>query len=323
MKLWTHLYELNPLVHLNSRHDRSPKPGALIKAEFTNGSVGYSDYHPWRELKGCSLFEKLQYIRKSRNADTFQHSLAQARMDAQFREENRSGFDFFRHIKLLNHYLIPDIKTFPKLKLLELEAQGYCRFKVKMGRSLRVETIKLKELCLSCGQETLFRLDFNESLGMRDFRLWLDRNPDLLKKIEFIEDPIPFKPFQWAYLSKEYPICLALDMAANPLEVDPSLFKVLILKPTIQNVKKIMEKYAPFDHPLVLTHSMDHLIGRSIAGWWACWAKEHFGSRVIECGLQCRGIFEEDSSLSPKFIPPKGLGWGFDELLGELNWVEL
>ena len=289
--------------------------------------MGYSDYHPWRELKGCNLFERLQYIRKARESDAFQHSVAQAQIDAQFRRENRNGFDPFCHLQLSNHYLISDVSNFSKLKLLELEAQGYYRFKVKMGRSLRSETAALRELCRGCGDETRFRLDFNESLDIKDFRIWLDKNSTLLNQVEFIEDPIPFEASQWEYLSHKYPVRLALDQAANPLKVDPSAFDVLILKPTIQDVAKVMRRYAVLDHPLVLTHYMDHPLGQSIAGWWAYWTKEKFGNRVLECGLQSRGIFEESefhlSSDSPQFIPPKGSGWGFDELLCELKWTKL
>ena len=114
------------------------------------------------------------------------------------------------------------------------------------------------------------------------------------------------------------------------MKVAPSAFQFLILKPAIQNVEQIMKKYADLHHPLVLTHYMDHPLGQSIASWWAYWAKANFGSRVIECGLQSRGVFEDNEfsiklnqSNSPKFIPPKGLGWGFDDLLCELKWTQL
>ena len=216
MKLWINFYELIPLVHPNSCYSRAPKAGALLKVDFEDGSLGYSDYHPWRELKNSSLFEKIQYIRSSRQSVYFQHSVDQAWRDAQFRYNNQSGFDLFHHIELSNHYLIPDIKNFSKIKLLELEAQGYRRFKVKMGRNLRSETLTLRKLCETCSKQTQFRLDFNESFKIKDFRVWLDKNENLLKHIEFIEDPIPFEASKWEYLSNKYPICLALDMAANP-----------------------------------------------------------------------------------------------------------
>ena len=324
LKCWVYFYDLHPLTQLNSRHSPSSKPGALLKVEFKEGLVGYSDYHRWCELADCNLFEKLQYMRNSRKSVEFQHSVDQAQIDAQFRYENRSGFDLFRHIEISNHYLISDIINFSKIKFLELEAQGYRRFKVKMGRKLSSETRSLKQLCTVCGDQTQFRLDFNESLKAKSFRIWLEKNLNCLDKIDFIEDPISFKASQWESLSKEFSIRLALDMAADPLQVDPCAFEVLILKPAIQNVEKIMERYKNFRHSLVLTHYMDHPVGQSIAGWWACWAMENFGSRVMECGLQSRGVFEESlfslDSRSPRFVPPKGLGWGFDELLSDLDW---
>ena len=322
---WIHFYELYPHSHLNSRYSKSPKPGVLLKVDFGDEKIGYADYQLGSKFEGVRLFEVLKFIRNSLSLEDFQWTLSQAQIDAEFRSKNQGGFDSYPHINIPSHYLIVDIKNFSSLKLLDMEAKGYRYFKVKMGRNLRSETIALKKLCESCGG--MFRLDFNESLEMKDFRLWLKRNSDLLKKIDFIEDPIPFNSSQWQFLSKEYPIRLALDMAAKPLEVDPSAFQVLILKPAIQNIKRIMERYKDSHHSIVLTHYMDHPVGQSTAAWWAYWMKEKFGNRVIECGLQDPGLFEKTpffiESISPNFSPPRGLGWGFDQQLQEVKWVAL
>ena len=327
MKIWVSFYELSLLNHPNSRENRSSRSGVLLKILFPEG-FGYADYHPWKELRlRGDLFEKLQYIRNSRLSVDFQHSVAQAQIDARFRRKSQSGFACFPHIKITNHYLILDVRNFSLQKLLKLEAQGYHRFKVKMGRYLEAESLGLRNLCQNCSGK--FRLDFNESLDEKGFHIWLDKNSDLLKHIEFIEDPMPFKASQWINLSRD--VDLALDMAAPALEVDTKAFRVLVLKPSFQNIPQVVERYTPLAHTLVVTHSMDHPLGQSIAGWWAYWIKDKLKDRVIECGLQSRDLFEDKGPLSeflrpihsPQFIPPKGLGWGFDKPLDRVHWMEL
>ncbi len=356
MNFWVNPYELQPLFHCNSRHDKSPQRGVILKVEWPHGYTGYTDYHMSHNMghtahtaghTAHSDSSMIHSVRATMNSPHFKHAVFHAWMDAKWRFERQSGFDSFSpsiSTAIWNHCLILDVLSLTPTEFLNLRSRGYYQFKVKMGRHLKEETQKLRQLSLLCQTHILcqthgsppcpiplplFRLDFNESLQVKEFCDWLEKNGDLLRHIEFIEDPTPFEEKSWEFLSKNYPFQLALDMAASPMEVSPEVFHVLVLKPAIQNVKKVMDRYGGLDHSLVLTHYMDHPLGQSTAGWWACWARENFKNRVLSCGLQDIGVFEKDinmfslDSTSPRFTPPKGLGWGFDNELAALDWIKL
>jgi hypothetical protein len=80
---------------------------------------------------------------------------------------------------------------------------------------------------------------------------------------------------------------------------------------------------------LVVTHSMDHPLGQSVALWTAMRLRQRHGELLRDGGLQAVGIYapnkfsEQIQTCGPQTIPPPGTGFGFDGLLAKLPWTLL
>jgi O-succinylbenzoate synthase len=80
---------------------------------------------------------------------------------------------------------------------------------------------------------------------------------------------------------------------------------------------------------LVVTHSMDHPLGQSVALWTAMRLRQRHGELLRDGGLQAVGLYapnqfsEQIQTCGPQTIPPPGTGFGFDELLAKLPWTLL
>jgi hypothetical protein len=80
---------------------------------------------------------------------------------------------------------------------------------------------------------------------------------------------------------------------------------------------------------IVVTHSMDHPLGQSVALWTAMRLRQRHGDLVLDGGLQAIGLYAPDEFSAQiryqgsQTIPPPGTGFGFDELLTSIEWKEL
>ena len=325
MKCWISPYKLYPQTHLNAQVNQGERAGALVKVEFDIDRVGYADFHQPELLAGLNQFDNLKTIRSSANSIEFRRSIEIAKRDAD------ESYLFDSNLKIRNHFLITDIESFSYLDFLFYESNGFNRFKVKMGRSLRKETNALKELVEKSSANTYFRLDFNASVDKADFKLWIKKNsPWLLKKLDLIEDPVNYDPDYWRFLQTEYGIQVALDLEADPLQVkDDGSFSVVVVKPAVQNEEDIINKYKDSSVKFLWTHYMDHPLGQASAISSAFKAQQKLGTRLLDCGLLGANLYQDlDANKyihanGPELSPINEPAWGFNSYLKELKWFPL
>jgi len=330
MNLSIYPYCLKPKIsQINSQLNIKNKYGCLLKFSDEQKSI-YSDYHSQENFLDYSLFDLKNFFSKN--------NLNKLEQTAQWQQSvHLSKCMFEDQTKLLStvtsHYLIQDVQSFDNLKLLQLETLAYNRFKIKMGKSLRAETIALRKLIEKSDYKTKFRLDFNESIAKKEFIIWLEKNKDILqKKIDFIEDPIKWDVNQWLHLQDKYKINLALDMAVDPLRLNvKELPNILVLKPAVQNIEALVDKFTNSDVNFVVTHYMDHPLGQLGANFLAQKLKHNLGDRILQCGLMGFDLFEkhEFSEIQFKnqnFVPTKVFAkpcWGLEFILKKINWIQV
>lgn len=320
MKVWFSPYKLYPATHLNAQVNQGERAGALVKIQTEEGLVGYADFHRPKLLEDLNQFETLKELRSLVNKPDFARTLSLA-------ERNAKGYQF-KETKIKNHFLITDVESFSYLDLLFYESNGFNRFKVKMGRSLRKQSLALKELCEKSDSKTYFRLDFNASVAKEDFKIWIKKNSAwLCKKIDFIEDPVKYDPSYWRFLKQEYGLNIALDLEADPLKVDiDGSYSVVVVKPAVQDEQPILDKFKGSNIKLVWTHYMDHPLGQATAIASALKAKEQLGNNLLDCGLLGKEIYSDlDANTYIQqdgacIVNPKGEHLGFKKYLEDLKW---
>ena len=326
MKLWTHKYHLSPKSSLNCASNVSEKEGSLLKVEFDDGSTGYSDLFPWVELGDESLSDQLWSLKTGAYLELARQSLSLAKMDADARlkgEELLSSKSLIR-----NHYLITNILQYDLVDLISIQEKGFSTIKIKMGRELLRETMLLEEIVETFQSAFKLRLDFNCSLSIEELEAWLpSMTKELKSSIEFIEDPTPYIDGFWAALSEIYGISFALDHAADPLSCGAVGADIVVIKPAKQNASKIIKNLIQTDKKFVVTHYMDHPVGRAGAVVVAESLRAVVGDRLLDCGLNDYGYYEGGHSFyeTPaesaeiKF-PEGGLGIGFGKKFCDIKW---
>ena len=202
-----------------------------------------------------------------------------------------------------------------------------------MGKKLRFETTALKALVEKSAHSTLFRLDFNCSIEKKEFIIWLEKNKTgILKKVEFIEDPFPFKPGLWRHLEVKFDTNIALDQAVDPLTLNETeIPNVIILKPAIQDVQKIVDKFKHTQARFAVTHFMDHPVGQMGANFVAQSLKPKLGELLLDGGLMGFDMFEKNIFSQIRFAEQTGVpskvftkkSWGLDFILKDLKWLAI
>ncbi|HSP35776.1 MAG TPA: enolase C-terminal domain-like protein, partial [Thermoanaerobaculia bacterium] len=194
MMLWVHRYELQPRRALSAVAAPGPRRGALIRVDG-----GFADVHPWPELGDLPLDEQLAGLGRGETTKLTTRSLELARIDASFREQERSAFDGLTIP--LSHW--PGNDPPPEFDTA----------KVKSAHDLP-ERVRL-------------RIDFNATLTAEQFERvakWLPRD-----RVDFVEDPCPYDPATWRELRRKTGLRLALDRGVAVDGVD-----VLVVKPAVQ-----------------------------------------------------------------------------------------
>ena len=340
MNIWYSSYQLYPKNSMNSQSRTKFRTGALLRVRFEDESVGYADVCPFPEMGDRPVELELKQISLSKPTHLGARSLAFARLDATARAQGVSLFD--SKIQLVNHFLISDIFSFDTNRIAGLVQEGYLHFKVKMGRDLANESLKLENLvqCFGSCQETAqgstadhkiqLRLDFNASLSRDRFLAWLDKNQKGIQPyLEFIEDPCPYDFKEWLDVGARRDIRLALDLAADPVVTDAVGADIVVVKPAVQDVESVIRKFKGRDKKIVMTHYMDFPVGQMCALYSAQRASLELGQQMLVCGLQHHDVYEgftfqdEVKSDGPIIVPPAGTGLGFDKLLERLKWSEL
>jgi O-succinylbenzoate synthase len=341
VKIRTHHYTLEPGPD-PWRAARAPRHGALIEITFDEGTTGYADLHPWTEFGHAPLSDHLASLTKDEPTHLANLALRHARTDAAARRAGVSLFDGLPEV--LSHALFTDWTMAPRSSFEQCVADGYRTAKLKIGRDLEREAVALNQLA---DLPLLWRLDANASLttgggdaaatscsaavlGGELLEIFLTKLlPDIRHNIAFLEEPFPYDADRWIALSEREKIPLALDWELPSSPPPWPGAQVLVIKPASQDAFPLALSAAHAGMELVVTHSMDHPLGQSVALWTAMRLRQRHGDLVLEGGLQAAGLYSADEfsehirTRGPQTIPPPGTGFGFDELLEKLPWKTL
>lgn len=306
MRIWVSRYELEPRAALNSRVALRSRQGALLRTETEYG-FGYADCHPWEEFGDTSLDNQLELLKNGFVTALTGRSLEFARADAHARAQRKSLFEGLEIPE--SHALVTD--------LMDLDAkEGFRSIKVKMGRDPAAEAKRLRALVAE--SDSLLRLDFNATLSRETLDRFLENLGEGIKRIEFLEDPMPWNEKDWATIRERWGVALAADRETEAAEwVD---FRVI--KPAVQ-------ERIPASGRIVFTSYLDHPLGQVSAAWVAASFSKTSGDRLACCGLlsqvayQPNAFSERLKTKGARLSAPEGTGFGFDDLLLNLEWREL
>lgn len=269
--------------------------GMLLKVEYPDGKTGYSDLHPWPELGDEPLLQQYAQLKKGQLTNVAKRSLYFAKIDANARAEG---------VNLLKGRSVPE-SHFLAYVGDEIPDEGWKTVKIKVG-SHQIDAL----LAYLPTIQQKVRLDCNCHADLdfiSELRPYLDR-------IEFIEDPAPFHSQRWKECLAKHHVTFAIDRLNKEILNDfPDC--VNIYKPAV-------ESFSP--HPrTVVTSYLGHPIGQLCAAYEASLLPVH-----LTAGLNSHRIYEPNSFSEqlcwsgPKFKAPAGHGFGYDDLLDELEWRE-
>lgn len=329
MKISYSPYTLKPAHHLNALTTQTEgRPGALLKVEWPDGLMGFSDLHPWVEFGDASWEDHLAELRRGRILPLLEQSIWMARKDAQFRKLGKSAFEGVTSVK--NNYLVTDLTAEPAGTLADrLQTEGFDSVKLKVGRDLKYEADFLNSL----GREGQFkiRLDFNSIGTWSTFeRFMKSLDKVVLSRIQYVEDPFPFESESWTEARRFAPV--AVDQQISRVDfknISGRPFDVVILKPAKTDVNTTLHSCVAHDFKITVTSYMDHPVGVMHALAIASELKKSHPQRVLDAGCMTLKLFQmtaysaEVLSAGPYIKRPPGKGIGFDLLLAKEPWVQL
>jgi O-succinylbenzoate synthase len=254
-------------------------------------------------------------------------ALRHARTDGAARRAGLSLFDGLPEVR--SHALFTDWTAAPRSTFEQCIAEGYAAVKLKIGGDPQREAEALNDLV---DIPLRWRLDANASFttgGESIDTLLANLDPNIRQNIEFLEDPMPYDPFAWSKLSEREKIPLALDWELPATPPPWPGAQIIVIKPASQDAFPLALAAAHSGMQIVVTHSMDHPVGQSVALWTAMRLRQRHGDVVLDGGLQAVGLYEPDEFSAqirhegPQTIPPPATGFGFDQQLASLPWTEL
>ena len=326
MKIDYFRYFLTPVSSIGAIANANPRKGALLKIEWTNGLVGYSDCFPWTELGDLDLDGQLKGLQQGRITSVMEQSIWLARRDAEQRGNAKGAFSGLPKIK--NHYLVQDYLKFPNEEIDNLRKIGYTTIKFKFGRDIEAEAKWLEAFLKKYSFSV--RLDFNSKLNYAKFVKFCEvLSPASKSKIEFVEDPFPWNYEDWLMAANFLPLALDHEFDSfkrDPIERDSAPFKIVIVKPARQNLDKVMEVVNRFGLKFVVTNCLEHVIGQLQALALASDLKKKYPNQMLDPGCLSLNVYEKYEFLD--LIPNKGPiyeprtegGIGFDEVLKRQRW---
>lgn len=302
---------------LKGRAPFGDRTGALLRWEWPDGKVGYSDCHPWPELGDAALDQQLSLLKEGTLTTLTTRSHYFAAIDAEAREANTSLFADFSSPS--NHWLVCDLS--------ESIPEGFKRVKVKVGRDPSHELPKLKRLFYKLPDGVKVRLDFNARLDKGGFLQYMESISLYHDQIEFIEDPFPYDPSEWSQVQQSFAISLACDFESEKTINEKDSHQIHVIKPAVQDVFPFMNDKA---RKWVVTSYLDHPLGQLAAAYVAGQLAKEPTNQLLTCGLLSHTVYqtnefsEQLSVEGDRLIVPKdGTGFGFDDLFYTLEWRPL
>ena len=307
-------YALKSRAELNAVSGRTEYEGALIRI-----GDGFGCLHPWPELGDPGLEDLLAELRNDAVVSGLaKEAVSMSTLDARWRHRGESMLDEAEQDIPESHATLPEctVET-----VTEAVGRGFSVMKVKGRRDFPELAERIDELSRHW-PHLMWRIDFNEVLT-RDETLEFARGmtDHARKRIDFLEDPCPWKEEDWEEIRRVARLQLALDRRVCWPAPGAD---VLVLKPARGDVAT-----SPWESKrLVFTSNMDHPLGQCFAAWRAGQLVSS-GSTVDICGLQTHELFEPNEfserlgPAKPRFTSPGGTGLGFDDLLGKLPWKRL
>ena len=321
MNVSTHHYTLQPGSD-PTRAARGPRQGALLRIEFDGESVGYADLHPWEEFGHAPLTDHLASLGTDQPTPLAVIAVRHARTDAAARRAGLSLCDGLPEVR--SHALFTDWVAAPRSTFEHCAAEGYAAAKLKIGRDPKREAEALNAMA---DLPLRWRLDANASAGTEAFLTAL--TPAMRVNIEFLEDPMAYNSSAWRGLVEREKIPLALDWELPATRPPWPGAQILVIKPASQDAFPLALAAAHAGMQIVVTYSMDHPLGQSVALWTAMRLRQRHGDVVLDNGLQAFGLYAPNEFSTqiryhgPQTIPPPGTGFGFDEQLAAIEWKDL
>ncbi len=295
MDYWRYIMQLR--VPPNARSEATEVEGALVRI-----GDGIGCLHPWTELGDLPLDDQLDALGSGVDTSMTKQCRYCCSLDGAAR---RKGVSLFEGV------VIPPSHGIWIDGMDEKLVENFSYLKLKCGPEVVMEAERLRDLAAKF-PEVGWRIDFNGLLDRELFQRWMEElGDDMLERIDFVEDPIPYEPVAWNELQEESPFDLALDRGKNGARIN-------VVKPLVDEVDTGA-------HNTVVTSYMDHPVGQAFAAFTA----SRFRAPLRGAGLLTHWLFEPDPftlsmrSEGESLVPPDGTGLGFDELLDELEWKRL
>lgn len=311
------------------------RQGLLVKIEFSDSSVGFSDLMAWPELGDGNLQDELNHLLslcrapgQATGSALSRQVLRNSFLDAQARSKGELLWpkSLNKTARVQSHYLagtIEDLQKSAELAALSKETafasisdRVSCTdlafngvVKIKWTPALKAEHL--------VSSPFQFRIDFNERCD-RDTLKSLLSDKQTLTKIDFVEDPFPHDDdASWMWLSDNFPdLKIYGDFA---LEKNPELLrwcKGAVLKPASRSV----EKWLKSDREICITHSLGHPFGQMIAGCYSL----RINKDCVTAGMRpTRRVLVSKLPAWEVGDRPDGAGFGYEtsDLLS-LDWSE-
>jgi O-succinylbenzoate synthase len=307
--------------------DRLSRSGALI-----SDGVGVADLHPWPELGEASLSEEIEALKKGQPLRLGQIALEFLQIDSKLRKEKRNAFDGRAGIPA--HCLLP-----PGAPSDDFKTHGASFFKFKVSASsLAASEAQIKAWVKHLAPSARLRLDYNFGLTQEQYLMHLARIDSVIDQIQFFEDPFEFDESLWWQTSFDQAVALAFDRgslsqktyvgARDDLGTASHLY--VVTKPLCEDSFALASFAANSMRRLVLTSSLGHPIGQAQAAYAFYEIQKRHPLVLEDTGLASH-ICYENNAFAECFgfekgqfqIANSGYGWGFDQALKQLKWVEL
>lgn len=298
------MYELHASHQLNKKSQQQSVNGFLLKRDDGFGCV-----QPWECFGHASLLEHWHACKEGRETEypLLMQALACAKIDSASRHHGVSWW-LNRDVPD-SHATVTDFDS----QAEEALKRGFNTWKCKVDMASLTQI----EMILRNYTQIRLRLDFNETGHVIKLTEWLQSlSMSHRRRIELIEDPVPFDENLWNDLSHTWELDLAVDR--DYLKYSSRSMCLPVWKPAWSGQLSVSNS------KMIVTSAMDHPVGQA---WAAFCAAE---SKVTNlCGLRTDHLFEVNafSELMGEWNPAwpmiSGMGMGFDQQLENLPWTRL